>query len=141
MKIRFKLLILFLQISLIPMFFLGFVAYSNSEKAISSQAIARLETIANFQKARIEDLNKQHKETLKDFTSRLQLRVETNNYNQTQSVASQTKLTDILLAAKKSSPSHSNIYIINPAGLVIASTDKEIFGQNKVTGEVFLKGK
>ena len=141
MRINLKLLVVFLEITLIPLIILGFVAYSGAEKEITSQIISKLEALADIQKSRFENANKENAERLTLLTGNLQLNEETDKYNKTPNRESQEKIQKILIEAIKGLPSFKEVSIASLNGDIISSTNPKSIGLNLSKYEYFQKGK
>jgi hypothetical protein len=76
MKIRTKLIIIFLLISLIPITIFGTLNYLNTEYTVTKETLNNLETLATLQKKNIQNLIDQNLEKLNLVSSRLQMKVE-----------------------------------------------------------------
>jgi hypothetical protein len=81
MMIRTKLIIIFLIISIVPLTIFGTLNYLNTEQALTKETLNKLETLATLQEKNIQNLVDQNLEKLNLVSSRLQLKVELDKYN------------------------------------------------------------
>lgn len=81
MRIRTKLIVIFLLISLIPLTIFGTLNYLNTEYTITEETLNNLETLAILQEKNIQNLIDQNLEKLNLVSSRLQMKVELDKYN------------------------------------------------------------
>ncbi len=139
MLITTKLIVVFLSLSLIPLFVFAFIIYLQTEQYIKKETLDKLNTIASMQKDRVQTMLDQNTEKLIMFTNRIQLKEELDHYNKQKSIRSQQFITNLLQSAKSEIRSFKDISILDTHGKVIASTDKKI-GSNQSKEEYFLKG-
>lgn len=135
-----RLHILFFLVCLLPTVAIVGI-YFNSKDLLARQTKEHLSAISQIQENRLVNYLDKNLEKIKEFSSQLQLRLETNEFNQTGSKTSQTKMNDILLAALASSPNIKEISVLNPQGIIIGSTDNKKLLQDHSKDEVFIKGK
>ncbi len=139
MLITTKLIVVFLSLSLIPLFVFAFIIYLQTEQYIKKETLDKLNAIASVQKDRIQTMLDQNIEKLVMFTNRIQLKEELDHYNKQKSIRSQQFITNLLESAKSEIRSFKDISILDTHGKVIASTDKEI-GSNQSKEKYFLNG-
>ena len=141
MFIGVKLILVFLIISVIPIAIFGTINYINTEKQIINDTLSKLEAISKIQENRVQNIIDQNYERLASLTSRFQLRIALNDYNINGTRESQQLMNNILLAAKSGISGFKDIYILNPRGDMVASTDKDQIGTNHALQDFFVKGK
>ncbi len=139
MLITTKLIVVFLTISLIPLFIFAFIIYLQTEQYIKKETLDKLDAIASIQKNRVQTMLDQNIERLIMFTNRIQLKEELDHYNKQKSIQSQQFINNLLDSAKSDIPSFKDISILDTNGIVVASTNKEI-GSNQSKEEYFLNG-
>ncbi len=139
MLITTKLIVVFLTISLIPLFIFAFIIYLQTEQYIKKETLDKLDAIASIQKNRVQTMLDQNIERLIMFTNRIQLKEDLDHYNKQKSVQSQQFINNLLDSAKSDIPSFKDISILDTNGIVVASTNKEI-GSNQSKEEYFLNG-
>jgi signal transduction histidine kinase len=139
MLITTKLIVVFLTISLIPLFIFAFIIYLQTEQYIKKETLDKLDAIASIQKNRVQTMLDQNIERLIMFTNRIQLKDELDQYNKQKSIQSQQFINNLLDSAKSDIPSFKDISILDTNGIVVASTNKEI-GSNQSKEEYFLNG-
>lgn len=120
MKINFKLALIFLELSLVPLLFVSFVAYSNSEKELTSQIAQNFEVFADIQKSKVETIMTKKIEKLNDINNLHELKEELANYNATNDPQTQQKIKDLLREIQKYNSFHE-IHLITPQGEIVAS--------------------
>jgi signal transduction histidine kinase len=143
MKIRTKLIIIFLLISLIPITIFGTLNYLNTEYTVTKETLNNLETLATLQKKNIQNQIDQNLEKLNLVSSRLQMKVELDKYNNNtgNKTQSQQFITRIINPIKTETKSFEDIYILNPMGQVVASTNSTSIGTDHGNDEFFIKGR
>ncbi|MCC2647465.1 MAG: signal transduction histidine kinase, with phosphoacceptor and binding domain [Nitrososphaeraceae archaeon] len=143
MMIRTKLIIIFLIISIVPLTIFGTLNYLNTEQALTKETLNKLETLATLQEKNIQNLVDQNLEKLNLVSSRLQLKVELDKYNNNNNgnkTQSQQFITRIINPVKSESKSFEDIYILSPMGQIVASINNASIGRNHSTDEFFIKG-
>ena len=140
MLITTKLIVVFLTISLIPLFIFAFIIYLQTEQYIKKETLNKLDAIASIQKNRVQNMLDQNIERLVMFTNRVQLKAELDQYNKQNSIQSQHFINKLLDSAKSEIKSFKDISILDTNGKVVASTDKAEIGSNQSKEEYFLKG-
>jgi signal transduction histidine kinase len=143
MMIRTKLIIIFLIISIVPLTIFGTLNYLNTEQALTKETLNKLETLATLQEKNIQNLVDQNLEKLNLVSSRLQLKVELDKYNNNNNgnkTQSQQFITRIINPVKSESKSFEEIYILSPMGQIVASTNNASIGRDHSTDEFFIKG-
>jgi hypothetical protein len=142
MKIRTKLIIIFLLISLIPITIFGTLNYLNTEYTVTKETLNNLETLATLQKKNIQNQIDQNLEKLNLVSSRLQMKVELDKYNNNtgNKTQSQQFIIRIINPIKTETKSFEDIYILNPMGQVVASTNSTSIGTDHGNDEFFIKG-
>ena len=116
--IRTKLIIIFLIISIVPLTIFGTLNYLNTEQALTKETLNKLETLATLQEKNIQNLVDQNLEKLNLVSSRLQLKVELDKYNNNKGNKTQSQqfITRIINPVKSQIESFEDIYILSPMG-------------------------
>ncbi len=141
MKIKTKLTLTFLLITLIPLSFLSLITYSNAQQAITTETLSKLDAIGSIQKTRIQEAIASNTGKIVQLSARLLYRTELENYNKDKNSASQAILIKDLNAVKAKLPEYKDLYILDPDGKVVASTDSSEMGKDHSKDEFFLRGK
>ncbi|HZB99342.1 MAG TPA: sensor histidine kinase, partial [Nitrososphaeraceae archaeon] len=142
MMIRTKLIIIFLIISIVPLTIFGTLNYLNTEQVLTKETFNKLETLATLQEKNIRNFVDQNLEKLNLVSSRLQLKVELDKYNNNigNKTQSQQFITRIINPIKSEIESFEDIYIVSPMGQIVASTDNASIGVDHSNDEFFIKG-
>jgi signal transduction histidine kinase len=140
MLITTKLIVVFLTISLIPLFIFASIIYAQTEQQVKKETLSKLDVIATIQKNRVQNMLDQNFERLIMFTNRVQLKVELDQFNKQNSIQSQQFIIELLDSAKSEIKSIKDISILDTNGKVVASTDKAELGSTKSKEEFFLNG-
>jgi signal transduction histidine kinase len=146
MMIRTKLIIIFLIISIVPLTIFGTLNYLNTEQALTKETLNKLETLATLQEKNIQNFVDQNLEKLNLVSSRLQLKVELDKYNNNigNKTQSQQFITRIINPVKSEIESFEDIYILSPMGQIVASannsTNNASIGMDHSNDELFIKG-
>lgn len=134
-------MIVFLVISLIPALAVGVISYVNTEREITEETINKLSSLASVQEDAISIVMQNNVERLVAFTTRLQMKIELENFNRNADSNSQEFIQNLILGTKAQIGSIREISVLNPEGVIVASTDKEEIGVNHSNDEFFLKGR
>ena len=81
MKIRSKLIVYFLVISLIPLIIIGIFNYISAEQLLKKEILNKLENIATLGEKKIENVIEENLEKIKLISTSLQLKIELDKYN------------------------------------------------------------
>ena len=116
------------------------------EQTIKSEVLKKLEIVANLKEKNFQDVFEQNNEKLNLVSSRYQLKVELNNYNNNNStkdnkIASQKIMNEILNGIKPVVTKFEDIIILNLAGKVVASTNNTYLGTIHTNDTYFIEGK
>ena len=136
-KIRTKLIISFLIVSLVPLILSGMVISFYEEKGDTKDYINHLKSVATIQHARILGVYQQNVERVNLVASRTQLRVNLKEYIDNGNSSHQDKMNKILLDAKKSINEFKDIYVYDLKGTIVASTDKQAIGISRPDNKSF----
>lgn len=131
MRIRTKLILLLLCISLFPLIIVNFLYYVYQKSADSEQIIKQLKSVAAIQHSRIEGIYEENIEKLQLIKTRPSLPIKINAYNQKRDLGSRNEIKAIISHIIKPISSLKSISIFNIEGDLIAST-KEVVDSNDI---------
>ena len=140
MNIRTKVLVTFLLSSIPAIGLVGAINYENAKSIITNDVLEKLDGIATVQEKRVEESIERNFERLDGITSRTQLRISLEQFNQNGNFEDKEKIQAIIEDAKNSIKDINSVFIINPAGDVIFSTDKQMMGETMSSEKVFVDG-
>ena len=143
MKIKSKLIIFFLVISLVPLLIFGVFNYINMEQILKKEILKELEIVADLKEKNFQDLFDHNIEKLKLVSSRYQLKVEMDKYNNNNDNKNESQkfITQIISSIKPEMKNFEDIMILDPFGKVIASTNNNYLGTNNRDNKFFIDGK
>jgi signal transduction histidine kinase len=143
MKIKSKLIIFFLVISLVPLLIFGVFNYINMEQILKKEILKELEIVADLKEKNFQDLFDHNIEKLKLVSSRYQLKVEMDKYNNNNDNKNESQkfITQIISSIKPEMKNFEDIMILDPFGKVIASTNNNYLGTNNRDSKFFIDGK
>ena len=141
MKIKTKLTIALLLIALVPLIAVSVVFYFIARHSMTHQVLNQLESLASVQERRVETVVQQGKERLSLLESRTALRNSLQAFNQAPNEQVQGQLSQILDDARSSVQSFKDIHILNPQGVVVASTNQSLIGTDHSRDDFFTSGK
>lgn len=141
MRLIEKNILVLLGISLIPMFAAGWLIFSAVQHSIEQQTLENLSSTATIEEHRIAAIQEQNTERLTYFTSRLQLKQLIDQYNHTHTARDQSQIAANLEETKKATSNINDITIVDTSGRVIASTNRQLNGQDYSANELFLMGR
>ena len=117
--------------------FVGIISHLALHNFLLERSFEDLESLAELQELRLEQIIKKDTERINGVTSRTQLRISLQDYNATANSESQAKIETIIADARDSISDFRNVSIINPAGLVVASTGGLSVGDDVSNREYF----
>ncbi len=141
MRIRTRLTIVLLLVALVPLAGVSITGYIIGRHIVTRQVLNQLESVASIQKSRVENMLRQNDERLSLLESRTTLTSVLDTYNSHPGTDVQTLLYPNLIGARSAVQSFQSIFILNPGGTVIASTDPSIIGTSKAEEAYFKDGK
>jgi 23S rRNA pseudoU1915 N3-methylase RlmH len=115
------------------------------EQTIKSEVLKKLEIVAKLKEKNFQDVFEQNNEKLNLVSSRYQLKLELDNYNNNNSknnkIASQNIMNQILNSIKPEVTKFKDIIILNLSGKVVASTNNTYLGTIHTNDTFFIEGK
>ncbi|HSX35798.1 MAG TPA: ATP-binding protein [Patescibacteria group bacterium] len=140
MKIAQKLLFAILAMSLLLLTGAGLPILVTTQHALRTQIQTSLDNTANHQLERIETLNKSVAVEANDLAFKSQLRILLDQYNAAPSDKAQADLNAALVDVQNSQGTFHRLYVTNPQGRVVGSTDSSLLGQDYSGTKVFRAG-
>ena len=142
MNVRSKLIILFLIISLVPLLIFGVFNYLNMEQLLKNEILKELAIVADLKEKNFQDLFDHNIEKLKLVSSRYQLKIELERYNNDNDNKSSLQIiTRIISSIKPEIKNFEDIIITDPFGKVVASTNSTYVGTNHINDQFFIDAK
>lgn len=132
---------MFPMIAIAAVLAFGIVVYVNTEREIIENTNRELTSLASVQEDAISVVMKNNFESLVAFTTRVQLKIELDNFNQTGDEESRQFISNLISGAKAQITSFREISILNPDGIVVASTDEQEVGVDHAGADFFQKGR
>jgi len=140
MKIKAKLISVFLLVCLIPLMVTSIFSYIIAKRTLTQQVLNQLKSISVAQQNRLKSIIEQNLERLVLVSSRTQLRISLANYIKENSSAEQEKMNKILHDARSSITSFEDIHVLNLIGEIVASTSQTMIGTTHSNEEFFARG-
>ncbi|HYJ01037.1 MAG TPA: ATP-binding protein [Nitrososphaeraceae archaeon] len=119
----------------------GIFTYAEMEQTIKSEILKKLEIVAKLKEKNFQDVFEQNTEKLNLVSSRYQLKVELDNYNNNNKSESQKIMNEIIQAIKPEITKFEDIIILDLSGKVVASTNNTYLGTNHNNDIYFIEGK
>jgi signal transduction histidine kinase len=119
----------------------GIFTYVEMEQTIKSEILKKLEIVAKLKEKNFQDVFDQNTEKLNLVSSRYQLKVELDNYNNNNKSESQKIMNEIIQAIKPEITKFEDIIILDLSGKVVASTNNTYVGTNHNNDTYFIEGK
>ena len=142
MKIRSKLIVYFLVISLIPLIIIGIFNYISAEQLLKKEILNKLENIATLGEKNIENVIEENLEKIKLISTSLQLKIELDKYNNNiDRNKSQVSMNNIINPIKSTIKNFEDISILDLTGTIVASTNNSAIGKNHANDKLFIQGK
>ena len=121
-----------LAIALLPVFLVASLFFFNSWSSLKAKELDHVAAIASIHKHEVESLISQNQARLTGYTSRTGLRTTVDQFNHQQGTAAaatrallQTSVTNLM----SGDPGLQSVTLLNPDGIVVASTDTNTIGQ------------
>lgn len=140
MKIQTKTTLLALIISLVPLTAVSLIAYNLAHDSIEDAIHNQLEAIATLQKHRVEGRIDRQKERLDLVRTRTPMLVALERFYKAGEKLQQEIANSALSGAKSAIEDFKEIYILNPQGRVVASTNASLLNKDLSQKEYFEKG-
>ncbi len=142
MKLNILIISAFILVGLISSLIGGVMYYDASQKIMEAQVSSNLLAISESRAEHIETYMNQNIERLKLITSKTQLKIELEKYNEDKTnQEALNKLTKIINDAKEPIEDFERICVIGLDGIVVSSTDDNFCGKDVADKEFFVKGK
>lgn len=120
----------------------GIFTYKEMEETIKSEILKKLEIVAKLKEKNFQDVFDQNNEKLNLVSSRYQLKVELDNYNNNYNKSkSQKIMNEILKAIKREVTKFEDIIILDLSGKVVSSTNNTYLGTIHTNDIYFIEGK
>ncbi len=120
----------------------GIFTYTEMEQTIKSEILKKLEIVAKLKEKNFQNVFDQNNEKLNLVSSRYQLKVELDNYNNNYNKSkSQKIMNEILKAIKQEATKFEDIIILNLSGKVVASTNNTYLDTIHTNDIYFIEGK
>jgi len=120
----------------------GIFTYTEMEQTIKSEILKKLEIVAKLKEKNFQDVFDQNNEKLNLVSSRYQLKVELDNYNNNYNKSkSQKIMNEILKAIKQEATKFEDIIILDLSGKVVASTNNTYLDTFHTNDLYFIEGK
>ena len=120
----------------------GIFTYVEMEQTLKSEILKKLEIVAELKEKNFQDVFEQNNEKLNLVSSRYQLKVELDNYNNNNNKSeSQKIMSEIIKAIKPEVTKFEDIIILDLSGKVVASTNNTYLGTIHNNDTYFIEGK
>lgn len=136
-KISSKIVLTFVPLAVVTLASLGGLGYYTAKNALTRQALANLESVADLQQRRIEAIFKMHAERLALVSSRTQLRMSLDEYLQTQEPRHAAKMNRILIDARATIRDFRDLFVQTVDGRIVAATDSDLLGTSHPQSKIF----
>lgn len=140
MKIKQKLIMLFLLIGLVPTLVVSFVAYITISNQLRTSTTNQLTSIAIKQEQKINSLLQKKQEEVIKLTNNYDLQVALGDYLTNHTIQDETTIDDILQTTQTQVSEVQAIYVANPDGTVLASTIDNAKGQKLSSKDTIPEG-
>ena len=120
----------------------GIFTYVEMEQTLKTEILKKLEIVAKLKEKNFQDVFDQNTEKLNLVSSRYQLKVELDNYNNNNNKSeSQKIMSEIIKAIKPEVTKFEDIIILDLSGKVVASTNNTYLGTIHNNDTYFIEGK
>jgi signal transduction histidine kinase len=121
----------------------GIFTYVEMEQTLKTEILKKLEIVAKLKEKNFQDVFDQNTEKLNLVSSRYQLKVELDNYNNNKNNKSESQkiMSEIIKAIKPEVTKFEDIIILDLSGKVVASTNDTYLGTIHNNDTYFIEGK
>lgn len=141
MRLKQKLIVIFLLVSFVPLLTVGVVAYQRAKQVEVRSTLIRLESFANQREKQISVLLKIYQERARLLSTGTAIGRNLGTNNQTPSAESVRQIEAIIAAQKASLPDLKDITVLDAAGGVVSSTDASLVGANQSNDPIINKAR
>jgi len=141
MKIKERLTLVLLIMSLVTLAVTGIVSYTIAKRALTKQVLDQLQSVASIQENRLIAIVEQNLERLVLISSRTQLRLSLESFVRNPQKESQDKMNRILRDAVASITCIRKASVLNLEGEVVACTDSAEIGASRAHKRFFIRGR
>lgn len=141
MKLKLRLTLWFLAISLIPMVLVLYFSYNMTRRVLLVQFFEQLKSLANVQKSRVDSLLDERKRELSQFADRPQLRALLEHYVRTGDENTRGVLNRLLATIQLDQPHYKEITLLDLRGIVLATTGAAKVGKNYANAPWYSRGR
>ena len=141
MKIKTKLVVVLLALSLPLLVLTNIIFYNSEKKTLSHNILNHLESVASIQQNRLSDITEQYAERLRLVTSRTQLRLSLDKFSTSADPKHQVKMATILQDAKSSIPDFKHLCVYSPDGNIVASSNPPLSDGKHIHDDVLVSGR
>ncbi|MFA6502746.1 MAG: ATP-binding protein [Candidatus Paceibacterota bacterium] len=140
MNLEKKIAIIILQIALIPWALAGVIAYLSAQEQINAKTYANLAAFADLQKNWLQDAIQNKLDTLSLVSNDPELLALFHEYQKRPTVLAQKKVQTYLAGELGGIQSIQKLFLVTPVGIVAASTDSSLIGEDVSAEEYFKLG-
>jgi signal transduction histidine kinase len=123
-----KMLLTILSIALVPAFLVGSIFFTSSRASLRDRESDQLTAIATLQENRIDELMARNTELLTGFENRQTPRTTLERYGRTHVAADKAALQQIVTDTRTGTKSFREVTMLDPNGIVVASTREDTVG-------------
>lgn len=139
MKLKFKLIILFVCVALIPFLFIGVLNFSNARQLLTEATLLRLNQVKDLKVILIEQAFEADTNIIKIVVESTQIKQKVAALVKNKSGLKDT--TALLTEIKNSDKNFKSVFVADTNGVIIASTDQDVVGSSVLYEEFFIRGK
>lgn len=140
MSVVQKIILWFLGLSLLPLIIAGGLVYAGFNQTYQQNTESHLQDIAAVQQHRIEEIAQQNQERIVSFTGRQNLPVVLERYDKLHKSDDKDALDVLLKNGLTQVTSFQHISLVNPQGIVLASTNPDYENKDYSHNAAFLTG-
>lgn len=135
MKLRWKIQLALLSIALLPFIVAGIIGYTQARETLEERFLLHLESVASLQERRVQAIFDRNLERLKLISSRTQLRISLDRFNDSAAAEDREKIGRIIGDAIDSIDQIERISIFAVSGELVASTDPNLPAETSMAGD------
>lgn len=140
MKIRTKIILLLLALSIIPLVVSSYFNYRKTKSALIGETLSHVESVSQTQKNRLDGKIAQNIERIKSITNKSELKECLELFQKTGRASYQKRMNEILADTRPPLTNFQQVDVVNLQGIIVASTEPSVIGQSYSQKKFFKTG-
>ncbi len=141
MRLKQKLILIFLLVTFVPLLSLGILVYQRTKQIETQATLSKLEAFADQREKQIETLTRIYQERLRLLSTGTTISNDLAEFNQSPSEGPRGRINQVIQAQQTSLPELKDISVIGANGRVVASTNPSLAGSDQSSQPYFAKAR